>query len=91
MALSGKANLDDEGRTRCDWAFRGGRVTRAFDEWRLEERYLREFLRLGLRFADEGYQRLWDDIAARPSDGEGPDQIDLMDRATGGFTDWQYD
>lgn len=77
-----------------DWrdiSFRGGRVTRAFDDWRLEDSYLRAFLSLGLAFSSEGYQQRLDDIAHQPSDGEGPDLFDLMDEAVGGLTSDQYE
>lgn len=74
-----------------DVHFRGGQVTRAFDDWRLEEGYLRAYLRLGTDFASEGYRRRWDDGAHQPSDGEGPDMFDLMDEAVGGLTPYQYE
>ncbi len=61
-----------EGDT-LDIRFRGGHVTRAFDEWRLEQRYLLAFLNLELRFAEEGYERLRDRIMSQSWDGEGPE------------------
>jgi hypothetical protein len=72
------------------WNERAGRVTQAFDEWRLADRDIRSFQRLGRAFADEGYQSRWDAIAHQPSDGEGPDMFDLMDRETDGLTDIDF-
>lgn len=74
-----------------DWSFRDGRVTRSFDEWRLEIGFLEAYWRLGLRFQTEGYQRLWDHLASQPSDGEGPELPDLFFGEVGGLTDWQFE
>lgn len=75
---------------RSDFRFRGGKVTQAFDDWRLQDGYLRAFVRLGLEFADEGYQRRLDEIANQPSDGEGPGMFDLMDRAVDNLIPQDY-
>jgi hypothetical protein len=74
-----------------DWSFRGGGVSRAFDEWRLEIGFLEAYWRIGIRFQTEGSERLWNDIATQPSDGEGPELPDLYFDEVGGLTDWQFE
>jgi hypothetical protein len=74
-----------------DSMFRGGRVTRAFDEWRPQHGYLLAFQRVGIRLASQGYVRLWAELASQPSDGEGPELGDLFDDAVDGLTLWQFE
>jgi hypothetical protein len=68
-----------------------GKVTRAFDEWRLAERELLAFLRLGLKLSKEGFDRLWDEIGRMPASEDGPERIDLFDVATDGLSPLQFD
>ena len=42
-----------------DWNEEQGRVSRAFDEWKLIDIDQRAFLRLALEFANREYDRLW--------------------------------
>ncbi len=74
-----------------DWSFRGGHVTQSFDEWRLECGYLLAYERVGIDFTTAGYDRLWAELAAEPSDGEGPELPDLFDRAVGNLSLWQFE
>ena len=78
------------GKEPIVWNPSTGRATRAFDDWHLGERSLRAFYRLGRAFASEGYERRWDRLASEPSDGEGPDLLELMDREVDGFTDIDF-
>ena len=68
-----------------------GKVTWAFDEWRLAERELLAFLRLGLKLSKEGFDRLWDEIGRMPASEDGPERIDLFDEATDGLSPLQFD
>jgi hypothetical protein len=74
-----------------DIGFRGGHVTRAFDEWRLEHGYLLAYERVGIQFTSEGYHRLWEELGSQPSDGEGPELPDLFDEAVGNLALWQFE
>jgi hypothetical protein len=65
--------------TRRPWSPDTGDVTRAFGEWRLSETRLRTFFRLAREFSGPAYQAIWDRLAAEPSDGEGPELIDLFE------------
>lgn len=56
------------------WSEDLGRVTRAFDEWTLEQRDLREFLALARQFADSGYEALDREWWSRPA-GEDDDFV----------------
>ena len=74
-----------------DFGFHDGHVTRAFDEWRLEQGYLLAHMRVGLQLTSEGYDRLWSELGSQPSDGEGPELPDLFDAAVGNLTLWQFE
>ncbi len=71
------------------WDESGGRVSRAYSEWLLIERDQRAFFRLGLRFAREMYDRLWDEAGSEPGDPEGPDQVDSFEAKVDGL--WRHD
>jgi hypothetical protein len=68
---------------------RGGRTTRSFDQWSRAERQLRSFLRFGLRFGDEGLERLWKEIEGQTSDGS-EDTIDVFDRKLEGLGSHEF-
>jgi hypothetical protein len=63
-------------------------TTRAFNEWRWVDRDQRAFLTLGLKFAREAYQQLWDQVGQEPSDGE-TEQEEVFDQRVGGL--WPHD
>lgn len=62
-----------------------------YDEWRLAESNLRAFYKHGAAFASEGYRHRWDRLANQPSDGEGPDLFNLMDREVEGLLPSNFD
>jgi hypothetical protein len=80
-----------EPNDQTTWNAESKRVSRAYDDWRLAEQGLRAFLRVGLEFAEEGYDSRWQRLSAMPSDGEGPELIDLMDNEVDGLTQIDYD
>jgi hypothetical protein len=63
-------------------------TTEAFDEWRAIDQDQRAFLTLGLRFACDAYQDLWDQIGREPSDGEA-EQDEVFDQRVDGL--WPHD
>lgn len=77
------------GRRRPSWDESAGRVSRAFNDWALTERDQRSFLKLGLRFARDTYNRLWEEAGGEPSDPDGPDQVDSFDDKIDGL--WPHD
>ena len=77
--------------THHPWSPDTGGVTRAFDEWRLSEDRLRTFLRLAREFSGPAYQTIWDRLSAAPSDGEGPELIDLFEGEVAGLHENDFD
>jgi hypothetical protein len=61
------------------WKERQGRVSQAFDEWWLVEQDLRAFLRLGLEFAENEYNRLWQESSEEPAHEDSPELIDVFE------------
>jgi hypothetical protein len=61
------------------WDESRGRVSRAFDEWKLVENDQRAFLRLGLEFATREYDRLWKESEQEPYYEGGPELIDSFE------------
>lgn len=59
----------------------------AFGGWQAVERDLRAFLRVGLRFAGDAYERLWAEAAIGAGDGH--DRIDAFEELIDGV--WQHD
>jgi hypothetical protein len=53
------------------WNDSAGRVTRSFNEWHLVDRDQRAFLRKGLEFSKEVYDRIWKELAEQPGDPDG--------------------
>lgn len=82
---------NEDAMPQSSWDADAGLVTRAFDDWRLAERELRAFLRVGLEFSAEGYGARWERLSRQPSDGEGPELIDLMDAEVEGLSSLQFD
>jgi hypothetical protein len=66
-------------------------VTRSYDDWRFGDRELRAFLRVGLELSAEGYEARWNRLSQEPSDGEGPELIDLMEAEVDGLSSLQFD
>jgi len=67
------------------WNESSGAVTRAFDDWRITDSDIRQFLTLTTRWMDERYNALWEEIGARPGTKDGPDQPDVFTREVGGL------
>lgn len=67
-----------------------GRVSEAFDEWRLVDADQRAFLRIGLEFARETYERIWEEAGSEPADPDGPEQIDIFERRVSGLHEQDY-
>ncbi|MDP8930706.1 MAG: hypothetical protein M3O70_19595 [Actinomycetota bacterium] len=66
------------------WNEYHGRVTRAFDEWRMTDRDIRGFLRFSLRIANEAYTRIWDEASREPAYDDSPELVDVFhDRIEG--------
>jgi hypothetical protein len=65
------------GRARDLWDYRDGKVTRAFDDWRLAERTPRAYLHFGLRLAEDAYRRSWAEatMETAASSAEGIDRL----------------
>lgn len=61
------------------WDEAAGRVSSSFDEWLLVERDIGAFMRLALRIARDFYDRTWEEVSTRPSDGEGPGLPDVFE------------
>jgi hypothetical protein len=73
------------------WDERQGRVSRAFDEWKITERDQRTFLRLGLQFLAASYTRLWDEAGAEPYDEDsGKEQIDSFEEKVDGLHEHDF-
>jgi len=61
------------------WNEEQGRVSRAFDEWKLIDADQRAFLRLGLEFSTREYDRLWKEAADEPYYDGGPELPDAFE------------
>ena len=73
------------------WDERQGRVSRAFDEWKITEREQRTFLRLGLRLATASYTQLWEEAGAEPYDEDsGKEQIDAFEEKVDGLHEHDF-
>jgi hypothetical protein len=72
-----------------DWNEEGGNVTQSFDEWKLVERDLRAFLRLGLQFGAAEYARLWKEAGEEPGWDDGPEQVDTFEAKVDSL--WEQD
>jgi len=73
------------------WDERQGRVSRAFDEWKLIDRDQRTFLRLGLEFSTLEYDRLWRESGEEPYEEDGPDQLESFEDKVGGLHQYDFD
>lgn len=71
------------------WSESDGRVSRAFDEWKLVDRDHRAFLRLGLSFAEVEYARLWKEAGEEPYWDGRPEQLDSFEDKIHGL--WEHD
>jgi hypothetical protein len=71
------------------WDEKAGRVTRSFSDWYLVDCDQRAFVRKGLEFAKEVYDRVWDELAHQPGDPDGPELPDLFHGAIDGL--WPHD
>lgn len=75
----------------ANWDEKQGRVSRAFDEWKLIERDQRTFLRLGLAFATAEYDRLWELSAEEPYIEDGSDQLESFAEKADGLHQPDFD
>jgi hypothetical protein len=71
------------------WDENAGRVTRSFNDWYLVDRDQRAFLRKGLEFSKEVYDRIWNELAEQPGDPDAPELPDLFNDAVNGL--WSHD
>jgi hypothetical protein len=76
------------------WNEERGRVSRAFDEWKLIDTDQRAFLRLGLEFATKEYDRLWKEAEEEPYYEGGLELPDAFEAMVDGLYqndfDWMY-
>lgn len=71
------------------WDESAGRVSRSFNDWYLIDRDERAFLRLGLRFASESYNRTWEEIGQEPAGPDDAAQPDVFNDRIEGL--WPHD
>jgi hypothetical protein len=72
------------------WSEEMGRVTREFNEWMITAQEQRAFLRLGLRFANEAYDRLWREAGEEPGDPDGSDHLETFEAEVDGLHLYEY-
>jgi len=72
------------------WDEKAGRVSQSFDEWALTDGDQRAFLRLGLAFAEQAYEQIWDEAGRGPGDPDGSEQIDVFEKRVGGLHEHDY-
>jgi hypothetical protein len=72
------------------WRSETANITAGFEEWARVDRERRAFLRLGLEFAAESYQRLWDQLGQEPGDDES-ELVDVFDDRVDGLWPHDYD
>lgn len=75
----------------ASWDEKQGRVSRAFDDWKLIDHDQRTFLRLGLAFATSEYDRLWKESEAEPYEEGGPDLIESFEEKVDGLYQQDFD
>lgn len=68
-----------------------GRVSREFNDWMLTDQEQRAFLRLGLRFSTEVYDRLWAEAGNEPGDPDGPDHLETFEAKVDGLHPYEYE
>ncbi len=73
------------------WDEEQGRVSRAFDEWRLVDGDQQAFLRLGLSFATAEYDRLWKESEQEPYDDSGAELIDSFETKVDNLHQHEFD
>jgi hypothetical protein len=72
------------------WDEAAGRVSQSFSDWFLIDGDQRAFLGLGLAFAEEVYERIWDEAGREPADSDGPEQIDIFEERVHGLHQHDY-
>ncbi|MGW6925198.1 hypothetical protein ACWGA9_28685 [Streptomyces sp. NPDC054950] len=78
------------------WNEDSGTVSRAFDDWKWNDRENRAFLRLSAQWSDNAYRQTWDDaqesFAARfdPDRHYGDEHVDMFDDAVDGLWPTAY-
>src|SRR4051812_46716494 len=76
------------------WNEQQGRVSRAFDEWKLIDADQRAFLRLGIGFATREYDRLWKEASEEQYYEGGPELPDTFEAKVDGLYqndfDWMF-
>lgn len=73
------------------WDEAAGRVSQSFNDWFLIDGDQRAFLGLGLAFAKEVYERIWDEAGREPADPDGPEQIDIFEQRVHGLHQHDYE
>jgi hypothetical protein len=73
------------------WSEEMGRVSRAFNDWVLTDQEQRAFLRLGLLFSGEAYDRLWAEAGSEPGDPDGPDHLETFEAKVDGLHPYEYE
>lgn len=73
------------------WDEAAGRVSQSFNDWFLIDGDQRAFLGLGLAFAKEAYERIWDDAGREPADPDGAEQIDIFEKRVHGLHQHDYE
>lgn len=71
------------------WDEQQGRVSRAFNDWHLIDQDQRTFLQIGLQFAREKYDEVWEQASHESGDPDGPELVDVFDDRIGGL--WPHD
>jgi hypothetical protein len=73
------------------WDEDRGRVSQAFDDWKLIEGDQRAFLRLALEFATAEYDRLWKEAGEEPYWDDSPEQIDSFEAKVSNLHQHDFD
>jgi hypothetical protein len=75
----------------ASWDEERGRVSQAFDDWKLIDGDQRAFLRLALEFATSEYDRLWREAGEEPYWEGGPEQIDSFEAKVSNLHQHDFD
>lgn len=73
------------------WNEKTGGASRAFNDWALTDQEQRAFLRLGLLFSAEAYERLWTEAGHEPGDPDGPDHLETFEAKVDGLHPYDYE
>jgi len=68
-----------------------GNATRAYDEWRMINRDQRAYLGLTLKWMNERFEAVWQEIQESPAGEDSPEAIDVFDKLVGiEPLDWEW-